>query len=614
MTTAHILFVTPYYPPEKAAPAVRLSETAACLVQKGYQVTVLTTFPNYPTGVVPPEYRGCIVRKEVHNGVCIIRVWSYITANKGFLRRIIAQLSFGCLAPIIGGRAIGHPKIVIVESPPLFDAIAARVLSWMMHCPFIFIVSDLWPESAVQLGVLRNRFLIRLAEWLEWSTYRRAGFVWAVTEGIRTILVNRGLDAERVFVLTNGVDTNKFYPIPQSQARAKLGWDHRFTVLYGGTHGLAHGLTTVLDTAEMMRDRADIHVIFVGDGAAKVDLVTDAKRRGLTNVTFLDSQPHDRMPLLLAGADVCLVPLRKVPLFQGALPSKIYEIMACSRPIILGVEGEACKLVVDEARAAIAVEPENAEALTAAILHLYEHPEDAALMGQRGRAFVEEQFNRNRLVKALEAYIGTLLDKARSITAPGFFYRCWHTAMDIVLGLCGSFLLLLFLPMLATVIYLDSPGPIFYSQKRLGYQGRLFRMYKLRSMHPDASRLGHITWATKRDPRITRIGRFLRATHMDELPQVWNILLGDISLIGPRPELPTFASKLEKIIPEYNRRFSIKPGLTGWAQVKHHYGDTEQDEQIKLKHDLYYIDHRSLKLDIVILLKTVAEVVMGHGR
>src|SRR5579864_2117162 len=150
----HILFITPYYPPEKTAPAIRISETAECLVRRGYDVTVLTTFPNFPIGVVPPAYRGDIVRRESCNGVRVVRVWSYITPNKGFLRRILAQLSFGCLAPLLGWRRVGRPDVMIVESPPLFDAIGGRLLAWGKRCPFIFTVADLWPEVAVQLGML----------------------------------------------------------------------------------------------------------------------------------------------------------------------------------------------------------------------------------------------------------------------------------------------------------------------------------------------------------------------------------------------------------------------------------------------------------------------------
>ena len=414
----HILFITPYYPPEKAAPAVRISETAMCLVRRGYEVTVLTTVPNYPTGIVPEEYRGHLIQQEVLNGVRVVRAWSYASPNRGFLRRILAQLSFGCLAPVLGGKAVGRPDLIIVESPPLFDVIAARILAQYKRCPFIFLVSDLWPESAIQLGILRNRLLIRLAEWLEWSTYQRASLVWAVTDGIRQSLLQRRLSTEQVFLLTNGVDTTKFLPLPKAQARAELGWDNRFTALYAGTHGLAHGLTTVLEAAESLRDYADIRIVLVGDGAAKADLVAQAQRRDLKNVTFLEPQPHERMPLLLASADVCLVPLRKVALFEGALPSKMYEAMACARPIVLGVEGEARRMAEQEAGAALAVEPENAEAMAEAILYLKEHSEVAEALGQRGRAFVEARFDREQLTSALEARIAKLLGEQVPIPIP----------------------------------------------------------------------------------------------------------------------------------------------------------------------------------------------------
>ncbi|HCI79610.1 MAG TPA: glycosyltransferase WbuB, partial [Ktedonobacter sp.] len=184
-------------------------------------------------------------------------------------------------------------------------------------------------------------------------------------------------------------------------------WPDAFTVLYAGTHGLAHGLMTVLHAAERLRNYKHIRFVLVGDGATKADLVAYATKHGLNNATFLDTQPHERMPLLLAGADVCLVPLRKVPLFEGALPSKMYEVMACARPILLGVDGEARRLVEQEAGAALYVEPENADALAEAVLRLYDNPELADKLGQRGRAFVEGRFDRAHLTKTLEARLVT---------------------------------------------------------------------------------------------------------------------------------------------------------------------------------------------------------------
>lgn len=403
---SQILFITPYYPPEKGAAAVRISETAARLVRQGHSVTILTTFPNYPIGIVPLAYRGHRMKIEWLDGVRVVRVWSYTSANKGFLRRIFAQLSFGCLAPLLGWSHIGHPDIIIAQSPPLFDAIAARMLSRFKRIPFIFMVSDLWPESAVQLGALRNTLFIRLSQWLEKTTYQRALAIWAMTEGIRKTLLQEGLAADKVFFLPNGVDTKRFRPLSREPDR-----DQKFTVLYVGTFGLSHGLMTVLDAAEELRDCQDVRFILAGDGAEKEQLVAEAGRRQLANVTFLDAQPHERVPSLLAGADACLVPLRKLPLFEGALPIKMYEAMACGRPILLAVDGEARRLAEQEAGAAIYVEPENPRALVSAIKTLREHPDMAEAMGKRGRAFVEAHFDRDMLTQMLEARITAMLGK-----------------------------------------------------------------------------------------------------------------------------------------------------------------------------------------------------------
>jgi putative colanic acid biosynthesis glycosyltransferase WcaI len=416
----HILFVTPYYPPEVTPPAIRIHEMARRLVKLGYQVTVLTTFPNFPSGIVPEEYRGQLVRQERHDGVRIVRVWSYVSANRGFLRRIVAQLSFGCLSPLLGGAASGSPDVIVVESPPLFNAIAGRFMAWRKRCPFIFTVADLWPEVAVQMGMLRNRMVIWLARRLEWSTYQQAGLVWVVTDGLRSILVQRGLPPERIFVLTNGVDCTKFYPQSQAQARSVLGWDNRFTILYAGSFGPSHRVATVLDAAEQLLVHSDIHIVLAGDGAEKKALREEAYKRNLTNITFLDVQPHDRIPLLLAASDVCLALASKLILFQGVLPVKMYEAMASARPIILAVNGEACHIAIEEAGAALYAEPENATAFAAAMLYLRDHPAEVEGMGRRGRAYAQMHFDHDQLAARLDRHIQCLLKKSnmRSIELP----------------------------------------------------------------------------------------------------------------------------------------------------------------------------------------------------
>ena len=406
---AYILFISRYYLPEKAAAAVCVSETAKRLVQRGHQVVVLTTFPNYPTGVVPQEYRCRIRQEEIIEGVRVLRVWSYISANKGFFLRIFAQFSFGCLAPLIGGKAIGKPDMIIVESPPLFNVIAAHILGWRKKCPFIFWVADLWPESAVQLGALRNKTLIRLSEWLEWSTYKRARNVWVVTEGMRDTLIRRGLPPERILLIRNGVDTEKFRSLLWEEARKQLQWDERYTVLYAGTHGLAHGLMTLLDAAQLLQEHADIRFVLVGDGAEKAALIAHAQQEQLNNVCFLNPLPHEQMPMLLAAADVCVAHTRKVQLFEGMLPMKMYEAMAAERPLIVALNGEACRMAVEEAKAALHVEPENATELATSILFLYEHPEFARQLGQNGRAYIEGRFDYNTLTATLDAHLQSVL-------------------------------------------------------------------------------------------------------------------------------------------------------------------------------------------------------------
>jgi glycosyltransferase involved in cell wall biosynthesis len=412
---AHILFITPFYLPEKGAAVVRISETAQGLLKHGHQVTVLTTRPSYPEGIVPEEYRRYLLRREVINEVQVVRVWSYVSQHKGLLRRIVAEASFCVFALLLGSYTVRQPDIIVVQSPPLFDAIAGRLLAWFKRCPFIFMVSDLWPDSAIELGALHNTVLIRLAEWLEISTYKHAGLVWALSEGIKHRIERKifkhSFSAEHVFCLTNGADLTRFYPLPQDLARQELGWDKRYTILYLGTYGLSHGLITVLEAAEQLLDNPNIHFIFIGDGTEKAKLISQAHQRKLSNITFLRAQPHERVPLLLAGADVCLVPMRKLPLFADRLPIKMFEVMACARPILLGVDGEARRIAEQEADAAIYVEPENSSALVSAILYLNSNPQIGITLGQRGRAFVEKHFDRSQLVAKLDTRIKAFLEK-----------------------------------------------------------------------------------------------------------------------------------------------------------------------------------------------------------
>lgn len=416
---ARILFITPYFPPEKGAAQTRIGETALKLVRRGHEVTVLTTLPNYPKGFVFPGYERGQRREENWNGVRVIRVWSYISPDKGFRSRVLGYLSFGLLAPFQAFWKVGRPDIMLVSSPPLFVALAGRILRFLKRRPYIFIVADLWPESAVALGALRNRAFIWLAERLEWSTYKRAALVWALTDGIRTTLVRRGLSPEKVFLLTNGVDTEKFKPIPRDEARARLGWDDRYTVLHAGTIGLAHGLEITLGAAEALRGTPGVRIVLAGDGVEKAPLKAEAQRRGLTQVEFLDAFPYDQVPTVLSAADALLVSLKKTSISKGVVPAKLFEALAAERPILLAGDGEARELAVRQAQGALFVEPENGAALAAAIQWLRAHPTEARALGANGRAYAQAHLDREMLADVLvERIYQAMGRRARKIPRP----------------------------------------------------------------------------------------------------------------------------------------------------------------------------------------------------
>ncbi len=212
-----------------------------------------------------------------------------------------------------------------------------------------------------------------------------------------------------------------------------------------------------------------------------------------------------------------------------------------------------------------------------------------------------------------DALLRNAIQTEDAVTTGSTLYHIWCIGINITFGIIGVIILFVLLLILAPLMLLDSPGPIFYYQQRVGYMGKIFWIIKLRSMRQHAEQSGQAIWATKRDSRVTRIGHFLRATHIDELPQVINILRGEMSLIGPRPEREVYVRELERIHPEYRARLLVTPGLTGLAQVNYGYGDTSKSELEKLRYDLSYIQQRSIKMDVLILLKTVIEVLGGHG-
>lgn len=387
-----ILYLSHYYPPEVNAPAVRVSGLARRWSSRGHRVTVVTGFPNHPTGVVAREYRGKFLMKEEQDGVRVLRCPILPAANRGFLRRIINYLSFMVSGTVAAIMASGKQDVVIATSPQFFVAIAGYLVSRIKRLPFVFEVRDVWPEEIVAVGAMERNSIIKLLERLELFLYRKAALIVAVAQGTIEILTARGVPARKIILAPNGVDLEAFKSIHDDHTvRDRYDLNGHFLVSYIGTHGMAHRLQTVLQAADRLRDNDDIKFLFVGDGADKQRLVELRDSLNLNNVVFAPQQQRREIPLYYAASDVCVVPLRRAALFTKNIPSKIYEIMASARPILIGTDGESRRLVT-EADAGLPFEPDNYADLADRIQALAQNRELARRLGDNGRAYADRHF------------------------------------------------------------------------------------------------------------------------------------------------------------------------------------------------------------------------------
>jgi len=403
-----ILFLTQYCPPEVGAPQNRIFEFAKKLKEFGHEVTILTALPNYPRGEIFEEYKGNKVVIEEIEGIKIVRTSIYATKSKKFTKRLRNYLSFTFSSVIKGAKHIDNQDVIITESPPLFLGFSGFILAKFKKAKFIFNISDLWPESAIKLGVLHNKLFIKMSVWLEEFCYKKAAAVTCQTQGIVDDIVNRGFDKNKIHLLTNGVDTKLFKKENRDEDfRREIGIESKFALCYAGIHGIAQGLQVIIDAAEIVKNEVNIQFIFVGDGPEKQDLINLVKEKGLNNVTFLPLQPKTNMPKIVASMDAAIIPLRKLELFKGALPSKMFETLASEIPIILPVQGEAAKLI-NNANAGIVVEPENSKEIAEAVLKLYNDIELRNELGQNGREYVMENYARENITRKLEKILMNL--------------------------------------------------------------------------------------------------------------------------------------------------------------------------------------------------------------
>lgn len=400
-----LIILTQYFPPEVGAPQNRLYELALRLKSKGIDITVLTAMPNYPQMVIHKEYKGKCYHYEEIQGLKVHRSWIYVSKSKSIIPRLLNYFSFVFSSLFFGLFKLKKHDILLVESPPLFLGITAYLLSRAKKAKMIFNVSDLWPESAEKLEIINNKTLLSLATKLEEFCYRKSALITGQTQGIVRNIKTR-FPNKTVYWLKNGVDI-KFYDVNKAQSESNA-WrkangysDEDFILFYGGIIGHAQGLDIILNAAKMLKDKPGIKFVMLGSGPEKERLLVLKEELKLSNLEFYDAVPKTKMQEIIMDINATIVPLKRLDLFKGAIPSKIFENLALKKPIILGLEGEAKELFIDEGNCGLAFEPENTEDLVKQILTLYNNPELSKQLGENGLKYASENFNRDKIAEGL---------------------------------------------------------------------------------------------------------------------------------------------------------------------------------------------------------------------
>lgn len=404
-----ILILTQYFPPEAGAPQARLSEIALNLKKLGWEVEVLTAFPNYPKGKIFEEYKGKRFLVEDFNGIKVIRTLIIPTKSTNILKRLVCYFSFILGSYYFGKKYCRKPDLIYVESPPLFLYYSAYRLSKYFNVPYVLNLSDLWPDVFVFMGKLKNSSIFyKLMKSLEKKAYKRALGITCQTEGILNSVI-RLMPNKKIKLITNGIELSRFNKSYYSkELRVNYGWDEKFVFIYTGLFGVAQGLDQIIMLAEELKEEKKILFSLIGDGPEREKLINMVEEKKLENVQILPLQPREKIPLFLASADVAIIPLAKS--IPEAIPSKLYEAMGSELPVLVISEGEVSK-IVKRANSGFVAPPYNIEKIKENILIFLNMGNELREMGKNARKFVEENYDRQKISKDLDYFLKDLLEK-----------------------------------------------------------------------------------------------------------------------------------------------------------------------------------------------------------
>ncbi len=587
-----ILLIHAYFLPPGAAGSVRWNVMAQHWADAGHRVTVIAGTIDYLTG---KPYPNLPENERPHPNITILRAWMPASYSAGPGGRLAAYVVFAITSLWTGSCQLrGRYAVVLASSPPLTIGLSAWLIARLWRKPLVLELRDLWPDAPVELGFLQNPMLRRAAFWLERFLYRQARHIVVLTPAFREVLITqKNVSPGKISVIPNGADFSPDYQpltdVSRRDFRKKNALPNDFLVVYAGAHGPANGLAALLVLAEKLRSES-VYFLLIGNGPEKANLQAETTRRGLTNVQFRSAMPKSELMPWLLMADAGLVMVQPRPVFDTMLSAKLFDYFAVKIPVFTAIGGQS-RAVVEAAGAGFFVDVNEPETWLSAIRAYRQNPDLARQQGEAGYEYARTHFDRQRLA---EEYLSVL-------TTPNPFYtRYGKRLLDLLLSTLALFILwpvLHSLTFLNAVAFRDNP---FFTQLRTGRNQRQFRILKFRTMTnacnaktgdllPDAARL-------------TRWGRWLRRTSLDELPQLLNVLRGEMSLIGPRPLLPDY----EPIYtPEQRKRHHLRPGITGWAQVR---GRNALTWPEKFALDAWYVENVSFRLDIKILWLTIGKV------
>nr|UXE41707.1 hypothetical protein Hi04_10k_c5966_00040 [uncultured bacterium] len=573
------------------------------VVDRGHKFTVVASDLSYLTGTPVYQRRG-LYSEQCVDGLRVLRSYAHPTLHRSFLWRVFSFFSFTASSFVTALKS-GPADLIMGTSPPIFQAFSAWAVAFLRRRPFLLEVRDLWPEFAIDMGVLKNPLLIWISRRLEHFLYARAIHILVNSPAYRDYLIGKGIAPLKVSLICNGVDPAMFDPAASGE-RAKNEWrlNGKFVVSYAGAVGMANDLGTLIRAAERLRDREQIVFLIAGDGKERANLEADVRNRGLRNVIFTGTLSKIEVADLMAASDACIAILKDIPMFRTTYPNKVFDYMAAGRPTVLAIDGVIRK-VIEDSGSGVYVPPGDDKGLAEAVSRLAADPKEVRVLGLRGREYVVKRFNRAEQASEFVALAEQLIGDWES-DRHHFYRHFGKRAFDLLIVIPLTVTLLPFFGIVALLVKLTSPGPVFFNQARLGKLGKLFVAYKFRTMS-HRERTHHVE-IREGNTEVTKVGRLLRRLKIDELPQILNVFRGEMSLVGPRPPLPEQIHDYDR---ETLRRLMATPGLTGLAQVN---GGTQMTWPERWKYDLRYVRELSFCLDLRILLRTVMVVLFGEER